>query len=216
VTPRRRRFLALGDSYTIGEGVAPAERWPVQLVERLRSEGAEVEDPEIIATTGWTTDELWAGMDRASPSGDCAMVSLLIGVNNQYRGRSADDYRSEFRGLLDRAITLARNDPSRVMVLAIPDWGVTSFATGGGRNRAAIAREIDAFNAVNREETLGRGARYVDTTEASRSARGDATLTAADGLHPSGRLYGMWTAVALPVARAILEQPDDRGQGAPS
>jgi lysophospholipase L1-like esterase len=207
VTPRRRRFIALGDSYTIGEGVAPAERWPAQLVERLRSEGAEVEDPEIIATTGWTTDELWAGLDRASPSGDCAMVSLLIGVNNQYRGRSADDYRAEFRGLLDRAITLARKDPSRVMVLAIPDWGVTSFATG--RDRAAIAREIDAFNAVNREETLGRGARYVDTTEVSRSARGDATLTAADGLHPSGRLYGRWTDVALPVARAILEQPDD-------
>lgn len=207
MTPRRRRFIALGDSYTIGEGVAPAERWPAQLVERLRSEGADVEGPEIIATTGWTTDELWAGMDRASPSGDCAMVSLLIGVNDQYRGRSADEYRAEFRGLLDRAIMLARKDPSRVMVLAIPDWGVTSFATG--RNRAAIAREIDAFNAVNREETLRRAARYVDTTEVSRSARGDATLTAADGLHPSGRLYGMWTDVALPVARAILEQPDD-------
>jgi lysophospholipase L1-like esterase len=203
VTPRpRRRFVALGDSYTIGEGVAPPERWPAQLVERLRREGIEIEAPEIIATTGWTTDELWAGMDRASPAGDCAIVSLLIGVNNQYRGRSADDYRSEFRKLLDRAVALARMDASRVIVLAIPDWGVTSFAAG--RNRAAIAHAIDAFNTVNREETLRRGARYVDIADVSRSAGSDATLTAEDGLHPSGRLYGMWVDVVLPVARDIL------------
>lgn len=202
----RRRFLALGDSYTIGESVLPAERWPAQLARRLRAEGIHVDEPEIIATTGWTTDELWAGMDRASPAGDCAIVSLLIGVNNQYRGRSTDDYRGELRKLLDRAITLARNDPSRVIVLAVPDWGVTSFAAG--RNRAAIGREIDAFNAVNREETLGRGARYVDIAEVSRSAAHDTTLTAEDGLHPSGRLYAMWAELALPIARAILDRKD--------
>ena len=204
--PSRRRFLALGDSYTIGEAVAPSERWPVQLVERLRRENIEIADPEIIATTGWTTDELWAGMDRAAPAGDCALVSLLIGVNNQYRNRSVDEYRIEFRRLLDRAVTLARNTPSRVMVLAIPDWGVTSFAAAAGRNRATIAREIDAFNDANRRETLARGASYVDTSDASREAACDATLIAEDGLHPAGRLYARWAELALPVARRILEQ----------
>jgi len=207
VTPRsRRRFLALGDSYTIGESVSAAERWPVQLARNARRDGIEIDEPEIIATTGWTTDELWAAMDRASPTGDCALVSLLIGVNNQYRGRSTDDYRAEFRKLLDRAITLARRDPARVMVLAIPDWGVTSFAAG--RNRAQIAQEIDAFNAVNREEALKRAARYVDISAVSREAARDVSLIAEDGLHPSGRLYARWAELALPVAREILERPD--------
>jgi lysophospholipase L1-like esterase len=195
-------YIALGDSYTIGEGVLPRERWPVQLVRRLRAEGFEVDDPEIIATTGWTTDELWAAIDRASPRGDRALVSLLIGVNNQYRGRSANEYREEFKRLLDRAITMARREAHRVIVLSIPDWGVTPFAAG--RDRASIAYEIDEFNSVNRAEASTLGARYVDITGVSRALADDRSFTAGDGLHPSGRLYEQWVDLVLPVARRIL------------
>ncbi|HEU0013481.1 MAG TPA: GDSL-type esterase/lipase family protein, partial [Longimicrobium sp.] len=136
------RFLALGDSYTIGEAVAEAERWPVRLAALLRERGMDVADPEIIARTGWTTDELSAAIDERDPQGPYALVSLLIGVNNQYRGRSADEYRGEFAALLRRAIAFAGGDAGRVIVLSIPDWGVTPFAEG--RDRAAIAAEIDA------------------------------------------------------------------------
>jgi hypothetical protein len=141
------RFLALGDSYTIGEGVAAAERWPVQLAARLRGRAVDVADPEIVATTGWTTDELAAGIEEADPSGPYDLVSLLIGVNNQYRGLPVDGYREQFRDLLGVAIAFAHGDPSHVIVLSIPDWGVTPFAEG--RDRAEIAKLIDAFNDVN-------------------------------------------------------------------
>lgn len=117
------RYLALGDSYTIGEGVAPGQRWPAQLVDGLRAYGWDVAPPQIIATTGWTTDELQAGLEAAAPQGLFDLVSLLIGVNNQYRGRSLDEYRSQFDALLLRAIDLAGGIAPRVFVLSIPDWG---------------------------------------------------------------------------------------------
>lgn len=196
------RFLALGDSYTIGEAVAPAERWPVQLAARLRERGQPIADPQIIARTGWTTDELDAAIDAAEPQGPYQLVALLIGVNNQYRGRPAGEYRGQFRALLARAIGFAGGRPEHVLVLAIPDWGVTPFAEG--RDRARIAAELDAFNAINRAEADQAGARYVDTTAVSRMAAGDATLTAGDGLHPSGRLYAAWAELALPEAIAAL------------
>lgn len=196
------RFLALGDSYTIGEAVAPAERWPVQLAARLRERGQPIADPQIIARTGWTTDELDAAIDAAEPQGPYQLVALLIGVNNQYRGRPAGEYRDQFRALLARAIGFAGGRPEHVLVLAIPDWGVTPFAEG--RDRARIAAELDAFNAINRAEAAQAGARYVDTTAVSRMAAGDATLTAGDGLHPSGRLYAAWAELALPEAIAAL------------
>lgn len=196
------RFLALGDSYTIGEAVAPAERWPVQLAARLRERGQPIADPQIIARTGWTTDELDAAIDAAEPQGPYQLVALLIGVNNQYRGRPAGEYRDQFRALLARAIGFAGGRPEHVLVLAIPDWGVTPFAEG--HDRARIAAELDAFNAINRAEAAQAGARYVDTTAVSRMAAGDATLTAGDGLHPSGRLYAAWAELALPEAIAAL------------
>lgn len=192
------RYLALGDSYTIGESVAVKERWPVQLVAMLRAQGFQFDDPQIIATTGWTTDELNAGIDRAKLQGTYDLVSLLIGVNNQYRGRDVNNYRAEFAALLKRAIDFAGGKSSRVLVLSIPDWGVTPFARGN--DRAKIAREIDAFNAVNREETIRAGARYVDITPESRDAISDAALIALDGLHPSGKMYGEWARLALPAA----------------
>ena len=200
------RFLALGDSYTIGEGVAEDERWPVQLARLLRDDGFDVDEPEIIAQTGWTTDELDAGIDAgidaAAPTGPFELVSLLIGVNNQYRGRPVEEYRGEFGALLGRAAALAGGSAARVLVLSVPDWGVTPFAEG--RDRGAIATEIDAFNAVNRAECEAGGARYVDVTPISRLAAGEASLLAEDRLHPSGEMYRRWAEAALPAARAAL------------
>ena len=198
------KFLALGDSYTIGEGVPPDLRWPVQLAALLAAQGIQVQPPTIIAKTGWTTRELAAGIERANRERPYDLVSLLIGVNNQYRGLSAEQYRDEFRDLLREAITLAGGAPGRVLVLSIPDWGVTAFAEG--RDRAKIGREIDAFNAVNREETDAAGARYVDISAASREAGSDPSLTAGDGLHPSTELYRRWADLALPEARAVLQR----------
>ncbi len=191
------RFLALGDSYTIGESVAVSERWPVQLARLLREQQIAMDDPTIIARTGWTTAELSTGIDRAKPQGVYDLVSLLSGVNNQYRGRSEDGYRREFVGLLQRAIAFADQRPGRVLVLSIPDWGVTPFA--GGRDRAAIGAAIDRFNAINREETERAGARYADVTLISREAINDPALIARDGLHPSGKMYAEWARLALPV-----------------
>ncbi|MBF8281252.1 MAG: lysophospholipase [Anaerolineales bacterium] len=198
------QFLALGDSYTIGESVAPEERWPVQLGALLRAEGLDVGDPTLIATTGWTTDELSAAIDRANPQGAFDLVSLLIGVNNQYRGRGQDEYREQFAALLQRAIGFAGGNPARVLVLSIPDWGVTPFAARLERDPAAVAADIDAFNAINRAETERPGAHYVDVTPFSREAAHDPSLLADDGLHPSGRMYAEWARLALPAARAAL------------
>ena len=196
------RYLALGDSYTIGEAVPESARWPVQLAQRLRADGIMLAPPRIIATTGWTTDELSAAMDAAEPLGEWDFVSLLIGVNNQYRGRDADDFRTEFRGLLERAIRLARQRPDRVLVLTIPDWGVTPFGAASGREPAQIAAQLDAYNAVVTDEARKCGVAVVDIAPVSRK-RG-ATLVAEDGLHPSAALYTEWTALALPVARMRL------------
>ncbi|HEX7111334.1 MAG TPA: SGNH/GDSL hydrolase family protein [Mizugakiibacter sp.] len=200
------RLLALGDSYTIGEGVEEAGRWPMQLAARLHGEGIAVAEPAIVATTGWTTDELAAAMDAASFAPPYALVTLLIGVNNQYRGRDLDEYRSEFRALLARAIALAGGDARRALVVSIPDWGVTPFARGQGRDAGAIAAAIDAFNAVNRAEAAAQGVAWVDVTDLSRD-RGDSTaMLATDGLHPSAAQYARWVERILPAARRALAQ----------
>ncbi len=188
------RYLALGDSYSIGEGVPEAGRWPMQLAAALRARGIALQDPRIIATTGWTTDELSAAMDAAEPLGTWDLVSLLIGVNNQYRGRTVDDYREQFSGLLERAIALAGHQPSRVFVLSIPDWSVTPFAQG--RDRARIAQEIDAFNATARHICKALGVTFIDITPTSRDQGGDADMLVADGLHPSAAMYARWVDVA--------------------
>lgn len=184
-----RRYLALGDSYTIGESVDAAERFPAQLARELN-----LGEPQVIAKTGWTTDELNAAIDAANPQGPFDLVTLLIGVNNQYRGRSADEYRGEFTGLLQRAIGFAGGDASKVIVVSIPDWGVTPFAEG--RDRAKIAREIDQYNTINREEAARAGAKWVDITPISRG--NDAGLVAADGLHPSAKQYTEWVRLIAP------------------
>ncbi|MBL8102075.1 MAG: SGNH/GDSL hydrolase family protein [Anaerolineales bacterium] len=195
------RYLALGDSYTIGESVAEEDRWPNQLAALLDSSGNI--DVTIIARTGWTTSELWQGIQAADPQGTYDMVSLLIGVNNQYRGYDIDEYREEFRFLLGKAIEFAGGKPEHVFVLSIPDWGVTPFATG--RDRGQISSEINAFNAVNLEESKKANVNYVDITPISREAVSDSSLIAADGLHPSGKMYTEWAKLSLPIALGILE-----------
>lgn len=196
-------FLALGDSYTIGEGVPERERWPVELAARLRSEGVDIADPTIIAKTGWTTDELASAMSAATFAPPYALVTLLIGVNNQYRGRPLDAYRGEFRALLQRAVALAGDHASRVLVVSIPDWGVTPFATQERRDVRQVASEIDAFNDVARAEAEALGATWVDVTTISRQSRRRSELVD-DGLHPSGAQYARWAEAILPVARVAL------------
>jgi lysophospholipase L1-like esterase len=199
VSSAGKRILALGDSYTIGEAVGAEERWPVVMAAGLRSGGIDVEETRIIAQTGWTTTELSAAIDDAKPKGPFDLVTLLVGVNDQYRGGSAADYRPQFAALLQRAMGFAGDRASRVIVLSIPDWGVTPFAAG--RDAAAIARAIDAFNAVNRAESERVKARYVDVTPISRRARAEPKLIAADGLHPSAAMYREWVSLVLPAAR---------------
>jgi len=196
------RYLALGDSYTIGESVPDKNRWPNQLAEALAVEGIQT-DVTIIARTGWTVDELWQGIQVAYPQGTYDLVTLLIGVNDQYRGYPSDGYRKDFRFMLGKAIAYAKGKPERVIVLSIPDWGFTPFASG--RNPEIISGQIDQFNNINLEETKSAGAHYIDVTEISRTVRDDIDLIAGDGLHPSGKMYALWAEKILPVAREILK-----------
>jgi len=198
------RYLALGDSYTVGEGVEPEESLPVRLAALLLLQGFAIGNPEIVARTGWTTGELGAGIDRMDLRGPFDLVSVLVGVNDQYRGGGVEEYRTRFRSLLRRAVSLAGGEAGRVVVLSIPDWGATPFAEG--RDRARIAAEIDRFNEANRRETDGAGARYVDVTVVSRRAgsAGSGSMTAPDGLHPSGAVYAEWARLVLPHALTAL------------
>ncbi|MEN9951357.1 MAG: hypothetical protein RLY85_2109 [Bacteroidota bacterium] len=184
-------FLALGDSYTIGESVPVYENFPYQAVQMLRQKGIRVHAPEIVAKTGWTTDELMNGIDKTILNEKYDIVTLLIGVNNQYRGRSAEAYQIDFEKLLLRAIDFAGGQKNRVHVLSIPDWGATPFAEG--RDRQKIAAEIDQFNAINRQITLAHGISYIDITPGTREVPKDNELVARDKLHPSGKDYRRWS-----------------------
>ena len=206
------RYLALGDSYTIGESVDESERWSLQLASMIQTspqiakqfggtEGGGME-VTIIARTGWTTDELWDGIQAQEINPPYDLVSLLIGVNNQYRGLDIEEYRKSFVFLLNKSIEYVGGDADRVIVLSIPDWGVTPFA--GDRDSKKIADEINQYNAVNRAETEKAGAHYIDITPISREAVNDPALIASDGLHPSAKMYAEWARLALPVALEIL------------
>ncbi|WP_234737128.1 SGNH/GDSL hydrolase family protein [Tellurirhabdus bombi] len=193
-------FLSLGDSYTIGESVPETDRWSVQLATMLREQGVNVANPDIIARTGWTTEELQAAIKSSGNTKTYNLVSLLIGVNNQYRGQSLEKYRSEFNALLQTATQYAGGNKARVFVLSTPDWGVTPFAAS--QNRQKIATEIDAFNAVAREECQKAGIAYVDITPISRTASGDLSQIADDQLHFSGKMYRQWAEKALPLVKS--------------
>ena len=188
---KKHSFLALGDSYTIGEAVPEKECWPMQLVEMLNDAGKPFSKPQIIATTGWTSDELIAAIKIEKPQGPFDLVSLLIGVNNQYRGYSKEVYAKEFEDLLNQAIDFAGGIAIHVVVVSIPDWGATPFAKD--RNIGEIAKEIDEYNTINREISLQKGVHYVDITPGSRLSLSDYSLVTTDELHPSGKEYLKWT-----------------------
>ena len=195
---KRLNYLALGDSYTIGESVDRPQIFPNHLVRELERSGVIVNPPTIIARTGWTTSELQSAIKESGVNHKFNMVTLLIGVNNQYRGESKDVYRKEFKELLATAINYTGGEKSHVFVISIPDWGVTPYGKQSGRNQEAIAAEIDAFNAINKEETLAMGISYTDITPASRNAATDGSLVATDGLHPSGKMYLDWAQKLVP------------------
>lgn len=192
------RLLALGDSYTIGESVQPAERWVEQWAAAMTAAGHAVERPvRVIAQTGWTTDELVDEIARQMPLGPWDLVTLLIGVNNQYRGRAVGDYRGEFDALLETAIGLAGGRPDHVQVLSIPDWGQTPFGAASGRDLAAVTREIDAFNAAAHDVCDRHAVAFLDITGLTRARSRDLAMHAADGLHPSAAMYRLWAEALL-------------------
>ena len=197
-------YLALGDSYTIGESVPNAKNFPNQTVALLRKAGFRIEEPALIAKTGWTTDELQEQLSRTRLALPFDVVSLLIGVNNQYRGRSVDEYALQFEQLLQQAIHYAGDQPSHVIILSIPDWGVTPFAEG--RDRKKIAAEIDAFNAINERISRQYGVHYVNITAFTREAGSNPGLVAKDGLHPSDRDYARWAKQVAEVMKGILKK----------
>jgi len=196
-------FLALGDSYTIGEGVADEDRWPAQLVVRLRSSGVPIADPRIIARTGWTTDDLLDAIHRERLTRTFDLGTLLVGVNDQYRGDGTGRYRRSFETLIGSVLAFAKL-PAHLIVLSIPDWSVTPFAAG--RDGPAIAREIDAFNRENRATAAAHGARFLDITPSSRQASKQSALLAPDGLHPSATLYSIWVDQLVPLSLDVLDQ----------
>ena len=198
------RLLSLGDSYTIGEAVTAQHSWPMQLAGLLEQALKLPVNAQIIAKTGWSTDELSAAIDQADAADEIhppyGLVSLAIGVNNQYRDRSVENYADEFADLLQRAITFAAGDSPcskahRVLVLSIPDWGQTPFAANDARGAEKIAAQIDLFNAESRRQTLAAGANFIDVTPFSRAK--DPELLADDGLHPSAKAYTQWAHAAL-------------------
>lgn len=198
------KYLALGDSYTIGESVDSTTRWPVLLRDALQSEGLSPEGAEVIATTGWTTGNLINAIDNADLQPEYGLVSLLIGVNNQYQGRSLSEYETQFEQLLSKAIFLAGGDTSRVFVVSIPDYGFTPF---GEPNQSAISAEIDTFNAASRAITEQFGVRYFDITPISREGLDKPSYVANDGLHPSGEQYAAWVELCLPGVLELFVEP---------
>jgi lysophospholipase L1-like esterase len=186
-------YLALGDSYTIGEGVEEQNRYPNQTVDLLKSSGLSFTKPVIIAKTGWTTDELSKAIEDAGIVGNTYdLVTLLIGVNNQYRGRSVENYKLEFKDLLEKAIAFADGDTNRVLVISIPDWGTTPFATSRETDKSKVAKEIDAYNAAKTQISSKLGVHYIDITEEYREIGSSPEMLISDKLHPSALVYERW------------------------
>lgn len=198
-------YLALGDSYTIGESVKQSESFPYQLQTALKVNNRNVENPKIIAITGWTTDELQSAVRQAKLTDKFDFVTLLIGVNNQYRGYSLDTYKKEFSELLQTAIGFAKGRRARVFVISIPDWGVTPYAENYSKSPQVIASEIDTFNAVAEQITIAAGVSFTNITPGSRMAATDVSLIADDGLHPSGKMYTNWVNALAPKITEVVK-----------
>ncbi len=200
--PETLSYLALGDSYTIGEGVDTNETFPALLSDTLMQRHNTAVSVEIIAKTGWSTGQLITAIEQENPEPPFDLVTLLIGVNNQFRKLDTAQYRTEFRQLLHTAITMAEGKAERVVVLSIPDYGVTPFAAN--MNGDLIAQEINAFNAINFEETRKTVSHYIEVTGISRQAENDLTLLAADGLHPSAKMYKLWVDALVPAVEKMF------------
>jgi lysophospholipase L1-like esterase len=194
-----KKYLALGDSYTIGQGVLESERFPAQIVSLLP---ARIRKPEYIAVTGWTTANLINAINDQNPRGPYDLVTLLIGVNDQYQGVDTATYRTRFTQLLQRAVQLAGAKPTHVFVLSIPDYSATPFVPQADKQR--VAREIDLFNAINRQITTQSNITYVDITPSTRQVATNASLIASDGLHPSGMEYKKWAEMLAPLIKQVL------------
>ncbi|MFB9068098.1 SGNH/GDSL hydrolase family protein [Pseudofulvimonas gallinarii] len=191
-------FLALGDSYTIGEGVDTAHTWP-----HLLAQACAWAAPEVIARTGWTADELLVALDEASPTGPFDIVSVLVGVNDQYRDREVAEHLPYFNRLLTRAVALADGDPQRVFVVSIPDWGATPFGHNDDRGPPAIAGSIDAYNAAQVELCALRAITHVDITPLTRRLAGDDAMLVGDRLHPSAAQYARWVELIAAAIAAL-------------
>ncbi|HTE34666.1 MAG TPA: SGNH/GDSL hydrolase family protein [Chryseolinea sp.] len=200
------RFLALGDSYTIGESVPANDRWPVQLIDSLHIRGIDGYEPTIIATTGWRTDELKKAIVKAKIKGEHSLVSLLIGVNNFYQGKTVESFAPEFEELLNTAIRLAGGKRAHVFVVSIPDYGYTPF---GKDNREKITQGIDSFNAACKTIADKLGVKYYDITDISRRGMSEPDLVAGDGLHPSGKMYAEWVTRILNDATLVAEREEE-------
>ncbi len=198
-----KTYLALGDSYTIGQSVSEAERFPNQIVQLLNNDTIKISDPKIVAVTGWTTANLINALNSSPPQINYSLISLLIGVNNQYQGRSVEDYKIEFTLLLNNAIKYAGFKPNHVFVLSIPDYSVTPFAQNSDDKK--IASEIDSFNLANKSISMQLGVHYLDITPISREAKNDLSLIADDGLHPSGLQYKRWADLLAPMMNKVLQ-----------
>ena len=195
------KFLALGDSYTIGQSVEVNERWPVQFLKELKATTNVIDTLQIIAQTGWRVDQLKEAMNSSDLEPPYGIVSLLIGVNNQYQGQNANDFRPEFIEILEKSLKLVENRTERLFVISIPDWGASPY--GFGFDRAKVSKEINEFNSVVKEESEKRGLRYFNITTISRRALIDRTLIASDGLHPSGKMYKLWVDKIIPIISKI-------------
>ncbi|NVJ64259.1 MAG: SGNH/GDSL hydrolase family protein [Flavobacteriaceae bacterium] len=195
-------YLALGDSYTIGESVQESERWPNQLAEVLKGTSLEVETVTIIAKTGWTTAELINGIESKKNTNQYDLVSLLIGVNNQYRGQSLERFETELIQLIKTALKYSKNGAQGVFLVSIPDWGVTPFAKD--RDVKKIALEIQAFNKVIQKQANEFKLPFIDITSISKEAKTDLSLLAPDELHPSGKMYNFWV---QKIKKELLKTP---------
>ena len=197
-------YLALGDSYTIGQNVTADQRWPVLLVKDLKKNGNAVRRPDIIATTGWLTTHLIYSLNAKPPVKKYDLVSLLIGVNNQYQGLSIDQFRKEFRELLTKSTSYTGGDSSKVFVLSIPDWGVTLSTSPANRDR--IAKDIDHFNEVVKEECDKQNILFIDITPISRQALDNPSMIASDGLHFSGKMHQLWVDKVSPIVQQRINR----------
>lgn len=196
-------YLALGDSYTIGEAVSEDLRWPVQLAKKLNGEGIKVNDPLIIAKTGWTTNELQEAIEEKEPGTDYDLVSLLIGVNNQYRGYPIDQYKKEFKELLIQAVTFADGDTTKVFVVSIPNYGVTPFGMEKGEEK--IRQELLVYDAIADSISSAMNIPFINITPISEKAKEDSSYIANDQLHPSGKQYKEWVELIFPKVKMILK-----------